>query len=575
MNIKHISAKLNGYPHSLTSEKSSHDQQFVELLAERKKMQEQLERLALSHQAAQIESFEWNIQKNQVFSSPEEKALKEIKGKRSFKTFDAWMKTVYPLDRERVKNVLQSAIDSHAEFDCEFRVFWSDKSIHWVSSKGKVFYEKKGSPIKLLGINRNIDAQKKREQNSDFLSEASKIFSSSLDYQQTLESVANLAVPAIADWCNVDIIQNGKAQQVAIAHRNPKKAKFAKEFRKRYPIDVNEPTGIAEVLRTGEPRLYPYITDEMLVAAAKTKKQLQITRKIGLTSVMMAPIFSQKETIGVITFVTSETKKHYDQSDLQMAGELASRASSAIENARHYKEAQDAVRLRDDFISVASHELKTPVTSVKMFTQVLKKHSEKKNDRQALSYLSKMNRQLNKLTELIVDLLNVRKIQTGEMELHNALFKFEKPIKEAVEMLQQIYTKYTITVIGKSRCVIRGDKERIGQVVTNLISNAIKYSPSANEVKVYIGTKGKYARLSVKDFGIGISKEHLDKVFERFYRINDTITDKTFPGLGIGLYISYEIVRRHGGKLWVESEIGKGSTFHVAIPFEKRKRGKK
>jgi len=231
---------------------------------------------------------------------------------------------------------------------------------------------------------------------------------------------------------------------------------------------------------------------------------------------------------------------------------------------------KEAIVLRDDFISVASHELKTPVTSVKIFTQVLKKHSEQIGDKKAVAHLSTMDKQLNKLTELIYDLLNVSKIQAGKMEFKERSFDFDKAVKEVVDVLQQTSTKHKIELKGKTKKQVLGDEERLGQVINNLISNAIKYSPKADKVIIKLSTDNGNVTVGVRDFGIGMEKAHIKRIFERFYRVYDT-TDKTFPGLGIGLYISSEIVSRHGGRLWVESNPGKGSTFYFSLPINGKK----
>lgn len=410
------------------------------------------------------------------------------------------------------------------------------------------------------------------EENLRYLAEASKILSSSLDYEKTLNTIAALSVPHIADWCSVELLTDGTFHQVAVAHKDPKKVKWARELRKKRPPDMDAPMGLPHVVKTGKPELYPVISEEMLKVALKNpKEEMKIIKKIGgFTSAMIVPIFSQKKPIGGITFVTTETNRHYNSADLVMAQELATRASVAIENARLYKGSQDAISMRDDFISVASHELKTPVTSVKMFTQILKHHSQQIGDQKAASHLTKMDRQLDKLTELIYDLLNISKIQAGRMEFREEVFDFDRAVHEVIEVLQQSSTKHEIVVRGATKKKVRGDAERIGQVINNLVSNAVKYSPRADKIVVKLKAENGSVTVSVQDFGIGMAQEHLGKIFERFYRVYDT-TDKTFPGLGIGLYITSEIVKRHGGKLWVDSNVGKGSTFHISIPIDGKK----
>lgn len=409
------------------------------------------------------------------------------------------------------------------------------------------------------------------EKNLTYLAEASRILSSSLDYQDTLNTIAMLAVPEIGDWCGIDIVdENGQIQQLAVAHKDPKKVKWAKQLRKIRPPDMSAKQGLPNVLRTGKSELYPEITEQMLKATSKSEKDFKLLKSIGFTSAMIVPLFSQKKPIGAITFVTAETRRNYDHSDLAVAEELANRASIAIENARLYKGSQEAINIRDEFISVASHELKTPVTSVKMFTEVLKSHSEQIGDEKAVEYLSKMDRQLNKLTELIYNLLNISKIQAGRIEFNHELFDFDKVVKETVDVLQQSSSRHTIEVQGKTNKKIMGDEERIGQVINNLISNAIKYSPKSNKVLIKLSADESFVNVAVKDFGIGMGRKHLGKIFERFYRVYDN-TDKTFPGLGVGLYISSEIIRRHGGKLGVSSDIGKGSTFYFSLPIHGQK----
>lgn len=413
------------------------------------------------------------------------------------------------------------------------------------------------------------------EKNLLFLSKASKILSSSLDYQTTLNTIASLAVPEIGDWCVIDMLDiKGELSQVAVAHKNPKKVKWAKALRKANPPNMSDPYGVANIIRTGKSELYPIITDEMLIATSKTKKDLALARSIGFTSAMTVPLFAQNKAVGAITFVTAETNRHYNEADLIMAEELGTRASVAIENASLYKGSQEAIAIRDDFISVASHELKTPVTSVKMFTQVLRHHSEQIGDYKAVDHLSKMDKQLNKLTELIYNLLNISKIQAGRMEFNYERFNFDKSVKEVVEVLQQSAPKHILTVQGATKKDIMGDEERIGQVINNLVSNAVKYSPKANKIVISLSSNKDNVKVTVQDFGIGMEKGHFKRIFERFYRVYDT-TDKTFPGLGIGLYISSEIIKRHGGKFWVDSTIGKGSVFYFTLPVNGKKITKK
>jgi len=189
---------------------------------------------------------------------------------------------------------------------------------------------------------------------------------------------------------------------------------------------------------------------------------------------------------------------------------------------------------------------------------------------QGLAYLAKMDRQLNRLTNLISELLDISRMQTGKLVFQQEAFDLSSLVQEIVENLQPTTRTHQLCLEDTEPVLVVGDRERIGQVLINLLTNAIKYSPQADKVIVHVARDQNHALVSVQDFGIGIAKEHQHKVFERFYQVTDS-EGKTYPGLGIGLYISCQIVRRHGGRLWVESEKGEGATFHVTLPLFQEK----
>ena len=220
---------------------------------------------------------------------------------------------------------------------------------------------------------------------------------------------------------------------------------------------------------------------------------------------------------------------------------------------------------KDDFISIASHELKTPVTSAKAYAQLLALRFQKAGDARSADLLGKMDGQLNKLTKLIADLLDETKIEGGKFKLQPSTFDYGALVADIVEEVQRTATRHTLVCDAPSISVT-GDRERIGQVLTNLLTNAVKYSPRADRVVVRTAPGEGEIITSVRDFGLGIAKEKQGKVFDRFFRIEGK-EHETYPGLGLGLYISAEIVRRHHGRIWVESEEGQGSIFAFALPL--------
>lgn len=221
---------------------------------------------------------------------------------------------------------------------------------------------------------------------------------------------------------------------------------------------------------------------------------------------------------------------------------------------------------KDNFLGVASHELKTPVTSIKAYAQVLEQMFRRAGDTKNAELLAKMDNQINRLNNLIGDLLQVTKINSGRLQFNPVTFDFNNMVKEVIEEVQRISLSHQIESHLNFNKEINGDKERICQVLINLLTNAIKYSPDANHIRVYTEDLGHEVQVCVQDFGIGIKRDQQERVFEQFYRVSGT-REHTFPGLGLGLYISSEIVKHLNGKIWVDSTEGKGSTFCFTLPL--------
>jgi PAS domain S-box-containing protein len=220
---------------------------------------------------------------------------------------------------------------------------------------------------------------------------------------------------------------------------------------------------------------------------------------------------------------------------------------------------------KDTFISMASHELKTPLTALKLQTTLLRRQLARHGIQYAVPALASMETQLNKVDRLVGELLDVSKIQAGRMEYRQESVDLNALLSETVETMQQSSLSHTIVVRGAVQASLLGDRDRLGQVFTNLLSNAIKYSPDSRTVEIDLSTSEDAVTVCVRDHGLGIPREQLDRIFDRFYRIPD-LNQRAIPGLGMGLYIVAEIVKHHGGTITVDSALGKGSTFTVTLP---------
>lgn len=221
---------------------------------------------------------------------------------------------------------------------------------------------------------------------------------------------------------------------------------------------------------------------------------------------------------------------------------------------------------KDQFIIMASHELKTPITSLKVFTQMLQRRYRQRDDEQSLQFLNGIDMQINKLTRFINELFDLSKIRTGQLEYRMESFDLVMLVQEIVKNVQGTTQTHHLILTNEAGVRVYGDQDRIGQVLINLLTNAIKYSPDADRVMVRVEQDRREAIVSVQDFGIGIAEAYQDKIYERFYQVSETV-EKTYPGLGIGLHIATEIIKYHHGRLWMESKKGEGSTFHFSLPL--------
>lgn len=253
---------------------------------------------------------------------------------------------------------------------------------------------------------------------------------------------------------------------------------------------------------------------------------------------------------------------------LQQGPDKTSLILLAIEDITERKQLEQQ---KDEFVSIASHELKTPITSVKAYTQILGRRFQKAGDKESVELIEKMDSQLDKLTDLIGDLLDVTKIEAGRIQFHESYFDFNQLVDETVEELQRTTDKHHIIIELKSDVTVYGDHDRLGQVLTNFMTNAVKYSPQGDKIIVRTVVGKGNVTLSVQDFGVGLSQEDQAKVFDRFYRVGGA-DQATYPGLGLGLYISADIIKRHKGIVWVESTKAKGSTFYFSIPLTQKKK---
>jgi signal transduction histidine kinase len=404
-----------------------------------------------------------------------------------------------------------------------------------------------------------------------FLADATAMLSESLDYELTLRRLASAVVPRLGDGCVVHLIEDGALSTVAVAHADPAKAAMLREMNAKFGAQLGDDRGVAHVVRTGLAELHPVVTDEMLVASARSEEHLAKLRAMGFRSAILAPLKAHGTTLGTIVVVTAESGRRFDEDDLSLLEELGRRAAFAIENARAFEEARTAARLRDEFLSIAGHELRTPLAALQLQLQsllgTLAGGTDPANVERLATRLRKAIGQGRRLEQLVNELLEASRISCGCLPLEPEVFDLAALVDEVVERYADAASRAgsSISTEKAGETVGCWDRGRLDQVIANLLGNAIKYG-CGQPIDVSVRGDGSNMRLAVRDRGIGIEPRHHARIFGRFER---AVSERNYGGFGLGLWIVRRVVEAHGGKVSFESRSGEGSTFVVDLPVRK------
>jgi PAS domain S-box-containing protein len=442
-------------------------------------------------------------------------------------------------------------------------------------------------------------ARSEAETNADklaFLGEASTVLASSLDYHTNLMSVAKLAVNRLADWCAVDVVgENEDFHRVALVHRDPQRAEWAREFQKRFSTKTAAPHGVAHVMRTGKAKIYTDIPDSMLIALAQDAEHFKILQELGLASAMVVPLVARGRTLGAITFASENPARRYTENDLHFAEELARRAALGIDNARLYSDAQSALkevqaktdeiqRLNSEleqrvkertaqlemmvkeleaFTYSISDDMRGPLRAIDGFSRVLAEEYPDKMDAEGKRLLTIIRSNSRSLSELIDGLLTFSRL--GRQPLEQSDVDMEEVARTAFNEVQAANKERRVLVELQALPAAFGDRNMIRQVLYNLISNAFKFTRPKHNPSIEIGFQdsGNQHTYYVRDNGVGFDMQYSPKLFGVFQRLHNV---DEFEGAGVGLALVHRIVLRHGGKVWAEGKVNEGATFYFSLP---------
>ncbi|HSE97874.1 MAG TPA: ATP-binding protein [Blastocatellia bacterium] len=401
--------------------------------------------------------------------------------------------------------------------------------------------------------------------NLAFLAQAGETLASSLDYETTLARLARLTVPFLADYCIVDTVEeDGSLRQIAVAHRDLSKEELLRETRRLYPFDMSAQYGVPKVIRTGQPEMVSEIDCSWPERAARDERHLRLMRELDFKSYIVVPLIIDGKAIGAISLVMSVSERRYRNEDLDLARDLARRAALAVENARLYRQARQASRLKDEFLATVSHELRTPLNAIIGWTHMLRKGLADPD-----RTIETIERNAKAQAQIVEDLLDVSQIITGKLSLKACPLDITDVIQTAIDAVRPAAEAKSIGLefeaTGRVE-PISGDADRLQQVIWNLLSNAIKFTPKEGRVTIRHSRVENDLEIVVSDTGKGISPEFLPYVFDRFRQADGSIT-REYGGLGLGLAIARHLVEMHGGTIRAKSEgEGRGATFIVRIP---------
>ena len=455
---------------------------------------------------------------------------------------------------------------------------WVEARIYPASHGITIFYQ-------------DVTERRRAREASEFLAEAGGLLNASLNFESTLRTVAEAAVPMLADWCAVDILRDPASDawppqldRVAIVHRDPAMVALGLDLAARYPTDWSARGGLAGAIRDATPTLVRAVTDDMIVAGARDATHLEMLRRLRFSAIIVAPLVARGRTLGALTLCMTESERRFDDADFGLAQELAQRAATAVDNARLYREAERARReaerankAKSEFLSTMSHELRTPLNALLGYTELMDAGIRGPVTEAQRADLARMRRSAKVLMSLVTDVLNFARVEAGRVEFRLADVSVATVISQLEALVApQMQAKHIayehLECDGAVR--VRADAERLQQVLTNLLTNAIKFTAEGGRISVRCdvsavdraGVPG-VAHIRVGDTGRGIPAEQLGRIFEPFVQVDRHLTHDSQQGVGLGLAISRDLARQMGGDLSAESAEGAGSTFTLSLPL--------
>jgi PAS domain S-box-containing protein len=465
-----------------------------------------------------------------------------------------FLQAVHPEDRRRVSKRLRLARTGEQTLEC--RIVRPDGEVRWLRIRG--FPVREASRV--VGVAEDITERRQAEQMQHFLAEAGEILASSLELEETLQHVARLAVQQAADWAAVFVVDEptGEVRRVELAHGDPDMEGLVQRLRS-IPPHPRHP--IRQVIGNGHPLLLESIPDTLADALAEDPADRELVRGLDVKSAMGVPLVAGGRVLGALYFAAAESGRRYGADDLAVAEELAHLCALAMENARLYEQARQALRTREQVMALVSHDLRNPLQAITLTTAALSQHALAPEELHDLQIIDRATEQMDRL---IQDLLDIARVEAGDLPLRPATFPAAAVVREVAELFlaRARERRLRLTWDAPDGLLVHADPDRLMQVLSNLVGNAVKFTPRGGEIAIRAVPAGDDFHLEVTDTGIGIPDDELPLIFERFWQARPNGRES----VGIGLAIARGIVRAHGGEIHARSTPGRGTTFRCVLP---------
>lgn len=480
-----------------------------------------------------------------------------------------WLDAIHPDDRRRTARSWKKAIRTGGDYSAEYRLRLRDGSYRTFIARAVPVLGPDGQRREWVGVCMDVHESRRAEQAQRFLAHAGALLASSLNSEETLTHVAELAIPTLGSWCGVYLIgDEGPARPVAAAHTDPDQAEVARQLERCYPVDLREGIrGIARVIRTGEANLIANVTDRDLQRVAYDSEHLRLLRALDIASVLTVPMTARGLIIGALAFVAGSSERRFGPGDISLAEELAGRAALAIDNARLYEKVLVASRAKSNFLAVMSHELRTPMNAIIGYSELL-------GDELTGPLLPRQKEQVERiqassrhLLQLINEVLAFARIDAGreEVEIDTVeLYQLVRDTAAVVLPLAELKHLAFRLDLPDGAALVQTDAPKVRQILLNLLSNSVKFTETG-EVVLRARVDGEMIQLEVRDTGIGIPEDQMQNIFDPFWQAEQS-TNRRAEGTGLGLSVMRQMVRLLGGEVLLDSMPGEGTSFLVRLP---------